>query len=62
MARIDKERKRTAAETAKGLGQMADGQAQMAQDFYNQLIAGGMEQGRAEALKRSYGKDEQSVA
>ena len=26
--------------------------ATMAQDFYNQLIAGGMEQGRAEALKR----------
>jgi len=52
MARIDKQRKAQAAETAKGLGQMADGQAQMAQDFYNQLIAGGMEQGRAEALKR----------
>ncbi len=52
MARIDKERKAQAAETAKGLGQMADGQGQMAQDFYNQLIAGGMEQGRAEALKK----------
>lgn len=52
MSRIDKQRKAQAAETAKGLGQMADGQAQMAQDFYNQLIAGGMEQGRAEALKK----------
>lgn len=52
MAKIDKQRKAQAAETAKGLGQMADGQAQMAQDFYNQLIAGGMEQGRAEALKK----------
>ncbi len=31
---------------------MADGQAQMAQDFYNQLVAGGMEKGRAEALKK----------
>lgn len=51
MARVDKERKAQAAETAKGLGQMADGQAQMAQDFYNQLIAGGMEKGRAEELK-----------
>lgn len=51
MARIDKERKAQSAETAKGLGQMADGQAQMAQDFYNQLIAGGMEKGRAEELK-----------
>lgn len=52
IAKIDKERKAQSAETAKGLGQMADGQAQMAQDFYNQLIAGGMEQGRAEALKK----------
>jgi hypothetical protein len=52
MARIDKEREAQTAETAKGMSQMADGQAQMAQDFYNQLIAGGMEQGRAEALKK----------
>lgn len=52
MSRIDKQRKAQAAETAKGMSQMADGQAQMAQDFYNQLIAGGMEQGRAEALKK----------
>ena len=52
MARIDKQRKAQTAETAKGLSQLADGQSQMAQDFYNQLIAGGMEQGRAEALKR----------
>ncbi|MCU4397360.1 tape measure protein [Acinetobacter junii] len=51
MARVDKERKAQAAETAKGLGQMADGQNQMAQDFYDQLIAGGMEKGRAEELK-----------
>ncbi|WP_151834601.1 tape measure protein, partial [Acinetobacter junii] len=52
MARIDKQRKAQTAETAKGMSQMADGQSQMAQDFYNQLIAGGMEQGRAEALKK----------
>ena len=51
MARIDKERKAQAAETAKGLGQLADGQNQMAQNFYDQLIAGGMEKGRAEELK-----------
>ncbi len=51
MAKVDAKRKAQAAETAKGLGQMADGQAQMAQDFYNQLIAGGMEKGRAEELK-----------
>lgn len=51
MSRIDKERKAQAAETAKGLGQMADGQNQMAQNFYDQLIAGGMEKGRAEELK-----------
>ena len=52
MARVDKERKAQAAETAKGLSQMADGQNAMAQDFYNQLVAGGMEKGRAEALKK----------
>lgn len=52
MSRIDKERKAQAAETAKGLGQMIDGQNAMAQDFYNQLVAGGMEKGRAEALKK----------
>lgn len=51
MAKVDAERKAQAAETAKGLGQMADGQNQMAQDFYNQLISGGMEKGRAEELK-----------
>lgn len=52
MARVDKERKAQAAETAKGLSQMTDGQNAMAQDFYNQLVAGGMEKGRAEALKK----------
>lgn len=51
MSRIDKQRKAQAAETAKGLGQLADGQNQMAQNFYDQLIAGGMEKGRAEELK-----------
>ena len=51
MAKVDAERKAQAAETAKGLGQMADGQNQMAQNFYDQLIAGGMEKGRAEELK-----------
>jgi hypothetical protein len=52
MARIDKERKAQSASNSKGLGQMADGQAQMAQDFYNQLVAGGMDESRAEALKK----------
>ena len=52
MARVDKERKAQAAETAKGLSQLSDGQNAMAQDFYNQLVAGGMEKGRAEALKK----------
>ena len=52
MARVDKERKAQAAETAKGLSQMADGQNSMAQDFYNQLVAGGMDESRAEALKK----------
>lgn len=51
MAKVDADRKAKAAETAKGLGQMADGQNQMAQNFYDQLIAGGMEKGRAEELK-----------
>ncbi|MFW2034136.1 tape measure protein [Acinetobacter junii] len=51
MAKVDAERKAQAAETAKGLGQMADGQNQMAQNFYDQLIAGGIEKGRAEELK-----------
>lgn len=51
MAKVDADRKAKAAETAKGLGQLADGQNQMAQDFYNQLISGGMEKGRAEELK-----------
>ena len=52
MARIDKERKAQAAETAKGLGQMIDSQNAMAQDFYNRLIASGMAKSRAEALKK----------
>lgn len=51
MAKVDADRKAKAAETAKGLGQLADGQNQMAQNFYDQLIAGGMEKGRAEELK-----------
>lgn len=52
MARIDKERKAQSAQTAKNLGNALTDNATMAQDFYNQLIAGGMEQGRAEELKR----------
>lgn len=51
MAKVDAKRKAQAAETAKGLSQLFDGQNSMAQDFYNQLIAGGMEKGRAEELK-----------
>ncbi|MCY6411190.1 tape measure protein [Acinetobacter sp. VNH17] len=52
MEEVAAKRAAQAAETAKGLGQMADGQNAMAQDFYDQLIAGGMEKGRAEALKK----------
>lgn len=52
MSRIDKERKAQSAQTAQNLGNALTDNATMAQDFYNQLIAGGMEQGRAEALKR----------
>ncbi|RTE46583.1 tape measure domain-containing protein [Acinetobacter junii] len=52
MARIDKERKAQSAQTAQNLGNALTDNATMAQDFYNQLIAGGMEQGRAEELKR----------
>ncbi|MEN8424046.1 tape measure protein [Acinetobacter junii] len=51
MAKVDAKRKAQAAETAKGLGQLADGQNQMAQNFYDQLIAGGIKKGRAEELK-----------
>ena len=52
LSRIDKERKAQSAETAKGLSQLSDGQNSMAQDFYNQLVAGGMDESRAEALKK----------
>ena len=52
LSRIDKERKAQSAETSKGLGQLIDGQNQMAQDFYNQLIAGGMSESSAKALKK----------
>lgn len=52
MARIDKERKAQSAQTAKNLGNALTDNATMAQDFYNQLVAGGMEKGRAEELKR----------
>jgi len=51
MAKVDAKRKAQSAETAKGLSQLSDGQNSMAQDFYNQLIAGGMDASRAEALK-----------
>lgn len=51
MAKISAERKAQSAQTAKNLGNALTDNATMAQDFYNQLIAGGMEQGRAEALK-----------
>ena len=50
-ARIDAERKAQSAQTAKNLGNALTDNATMAQDFYNQLIAGGMKQGEAEALK-----------
>jgi hypothetical protein len=52
LAKIDAERKAQSAQTAKNLGNALTDNATMAQDFYNQLIAGGMEQGRAEELKR----------
>ena len=51
MDRIDKEREAQSAQTAQNLGNALTANAEMAQDFYNQLVAGGMEKGRAEALK-----------
>jgi tape measure domain-containing protein len=51
MSRIDKERKAQSAQTAKNLGSALTANAEIAQDFYNQLVAGGMEKSRAEALK-----------
>jgi hypothetical protein len=51
LSRIDKERKAQSAATTKALGGILDANRATAQDFYNQLIAGGMEKGRAEALK-----------
>ncbi len=52
MAKISAERKAQSAQTAQNLGNALTDNATMAQDFYNQLIAGGMKQGEAEALKR----------
>lgn len=52
MARVDKERKAQSAQTATNLGNALTANAEMAQDFYNQLVAGGMDASRAEALKR----------
>ena len=52
MARIDKERKAQSAQTAQNLGNALTANAEMAQDFYNRLVASGMEKGRAEALKK----------
>ena len=52
LSRIDKERKAQSAQTATNLGNALTANAEMAQDFYNQLIAGGMKEGRAEALKK----------
>ena len=52
IAKISADREAQSAQTAKNLGNALTDNATMAQDFYNQLVAGGMEQGRAEALKR----------
>lgn len=52
MAKISAEREAQSAQTAKNLGSALTANAEIAQDFYNQLVAGGMEQGRAEALKK----------
>ena len=51
LSRIDKERKAQSAQTAQNLGNALTANAEIAQDFYNQLIAGGMDASRAEALK-----------
>lgn len=52
LSRIDKERKAQSAQTATNLGNALTANAEMAQDFYNRLVASGMEKGSAEALKR----------
>ena len=51
MAKISAERKAQSAQTAKNLGNALTANAETAQDFYNRLVASGMEKGRAEALK-----------
>jgi len=51
MAKISAEREAQSAQTAKNLGSALTANAEIAQDFYNQLVAGGMEKSRAEALK-----------
>ncbi|HPY42370.1 MAG TPA: hypothetical protein PLM98_17730, partial [Thiolinea sp.] len=51
IAKISAEREAQSAQTAKNLGNALTDNETMAQDFYNQLVAGGMEEGRAEALK-----------
>lgn len=51
LAKVKSEREAQSAQTAKNLGNALTDNATMAQDFYNQLVAGGMEKGRAEALK-----------
>ena len=52
IAKISADRKAQSAQTAQNLGNALTANAEMAQDFYNQLVAGGMEKGRAEELKR----------
>ncbi len=50
MARIDKERKAKDASNNKGLSELQGGIDQMAQDYYDRLVAAGMDQSRARDL------------
>ena len=57
MAKVDADRKAKAAATNKGLAQMQDGINGMAEDYYNRLVAAGMDKSRARDIadKARYG-------
>ncbi|ENW95787.1 tape measure protein [Acinetobacter sp. NIPH 298] len=57
MAKVDADRKAKAAATNKGLAQMQDGINGMAEDYYNRLVAAGMDKSRARDMadKARYG-------
>ncbi|MDH0032003.1 MULTISPECIES: tape measure protein [unclassified Acinetobacter] len=50
MAKVDAERKAKTAETAKGLSELQGGIDQMSEDYFNRLVAAGMDSSRARDL------------